>query len=52
MEDFKMLMDKTIGVFSTQISIWGYSFSFWEVVLFLAFTAITVRVVAAVLFDE
>lgn len=52
MEDFKMLMDKTIGVFSTQVSIWGHSFSFWEVVLFTVVTAIAIRVVAAILFND
>ena len=52
MEDFRMLMDKTIGVFETMVSIWGHTFSFWEVVLFVVVTSIAIRVLAAFLFDE
>lgn len=52
MEDFKMLMDKTIGVFNTMIVLWGHTFSFWEVVLFTVVTAIAIRVVAAILFND
>lgn len=53
MEDFELLMNKTIDVFSTVVSIWGYSFSFLDIVGWTLVITFSILVIRAILWlDE
>ena len=49
MEDFKLLMDKTIDVYNTTVSIWGYSFTFLDVVGYTIIAGFIILVVRALM---
>lgn len=49
MEDFELLMNKTIDVFDTVVSIWGYSFTFLDVVGFTIIIFFLIQVIRAIM---
>lgn len=49
MEDFKLLMEKTIAVFDTPVSIWGYTFTFLDVVGYAFITTMLILLVRALM---
>ena len=34
MEMFALLMEKTFALFKTPLTLWGFTFSFWEIFVF------------------
>ena len=40
MEDFKALVDTVIGLLQLKMTIWGFTFSFWNILLFGLVTSI------------
>jgi hypothetical protein len=52
MEDFKLLMDKTMAVLSTPVSLWGYSFTFIDVVGYTFILVCIIQLVRVLLWIE
>lgn len=49
MEDFGLLLEVTMDIMKTPVTIWGFTFSWWEVFVFTIVAAIVFLIVAYVL---
>lgn len=51
MEDLRMTFEATLGVFKVPFTLWGYTFTFWEVFLWTAVAGLLLWFVGR-LFDD
>lgn len=52
MEILSVLFEKTMAIFKIPLSLWGYSFSFWEVFVFVLVAGIVAWVIGEIFLGD
>ena len=52
MDTFALLMEKTMDVFKTELTLWGFTFSYWQVFAFAVVAGIVAWVLGEIFLGD
>lgn len=52
MDDFKFLLEVTLDILKTEFTLWGFTFSFWEVFVFAVIASVVCWIISYLLLGD